>query len=177
MLRQGFRRLLGAGSRSLSTSAARLEEAAAAAAGPKEFTDAWTKFAPPQLNPPEYPSKFVSTPSTGESLVQGELFPVNFYTPHGIICDGVKVRRRAQPTANAIINVTDQHAESHHLRPLICMHCMHLLYNILITVRMCRRTLDAQLLTSLPYHVPLTRIRGTLLVSVLAEGHRHPARH
>mmetsp|Transcript_34432 Transcript_34432/g.76512 ORF Transcript_34432/g.76512 Transcript_34432/m.76512 type:complete len:205 (+) Transcript_34432:125-739(+) len=87
MFRQAARRLLGAGQRALSTSAARFEEVAAPA-GPKEFAEAWAKKAPATLAVPELPSNFVKATSTGDSKAQGDLFPVNFYTPHGVLCEG-----------------------------------------------------------------------------------------
>ncbi len=58
MLRQAARRLLSAG-RSVSTSAARLEEGAQASAGAKEFTEAWLKKAPSTMEPPQLPSNFL----------------------------------------------------------------------------------------------------------------------
>lgn len=101
MLRQAARRLLSVSHRSVHTSAALLEEAAAVPAGLKEFADSWAKKAPQTLVVPEVPSNFIKSQSTGESLVQGELFPVNFYTPHSVLSDGVMVRpvapRRNRP--------------------------------------------------------------------------------
>lgn len=90
MLRQAAKRLMGAGFRNLTTSAARFEEAAAPA-GPKEFVEKWSKVAPSTMALPELPTNFIKSGSTGESLAQGDLFPVNFYTPHGVIADSKQV--------------------------------------------------------------------------------------
>ncbi len=66
-------------------------EEAAAPAGPKEFTEAWNKKAPSTMPVPLMPSGFLKAAATGESKVTGDLFPVNFYTPHGIIADMAQV--------------------------------------------------------------------------------------
>lgn len=87
MLRHAARRLVGAGQRGLSSSAASLEEAVPA--GKKEFYDAWAKRAPSTLVPPELPSTYAGGMGP-ESQVQGDLFPVNFYTPHSVLSDGAK---------------------------------------------------------------------------------------
>ena len=90
MLRNAAKRLLGAGQRCLSTSAARLEEAAAPA-GPKEFAEAWAKKAPSTMGLPLLPSNFLKASATGDSKVNGDLFPVNFFTPHGILAEMAQV--------------------------------------------------------------------------------------
>lgn len=87
MFRNAARRLLAVGQRTISSSAVALEEAAVPA-GPKEFAEAWTKKAPSTLAVPEVPSKFTSVAT--ENQTQGDLFPVNFYTPHSVLADGVK---------------------------------------------------------------------------------------
>ncbi len=92
MLRNAARRMLGVAQRGLTTSAMRAEEAAAPA-GPKEFTAAWDKFSSNNMNLPEFPSNFLKTTSQGESVAQGDLFPVNFYTPHGVLSDMKQVGR------------------------------------------------------------------------------------
>jgi len=84
LLRQGSQMARG-----ISTSAARLE-GEAAPAGVKEFQEAFLKFAPSTMNMPEFPSQFLKEESK-ESAADGELFPVNFYTPNGMIAEG-KVR-------------------------------------------------------------------------------------
>lgn len=90
MLRQAAKRLLGAGQqRLLTTSASRLDEFATPA-GPKEFSEMWLKKAPSTMEVPQMPSNFLKATATGESKVQGDLFPVNFYTPHGMLADGVQ---------------------------------------------------------------------------------------
>lgn len=80
--------------RPLTTSALRLDEFATPAGG-KEFTDLWAKKAPSNLDVPEFPTKFLKSQSTGDSMVQGDIFPVNFYTPHGVLADGAKVSGHA----------------------------------------------------------------------------------
>ncbi|GLC35101.1 hypothetical protein PLESTB_000554500 [Pleodorina starrii] len=87
MLRNAARRLLAVGQRSVSTSAMCLEEVAIPA-GPKEFAEAWAKKAPSTLAVPELPSNFTNVST--ESQTQGDLFPVNFYTPHSVLADGAK---------------------------------------------------------------------------------------
>jgi F-type H+-transporting ATPase subunit delta len=72
-------------------SQARLDEAAQAA-GVKEFTELWNKKAPSTLAPPEFPSNFAKEDAEG-SKVQGDLFPVNFFTPHSIVADNKQVGR------------------------------------------------------------------------------------
>jgi hypothetical protein len=76
--------------RGISTSAARLQEEAAPA-GVKEFTEAFVKFAPSTMNPPEFPSQFLPEEAARDSAADGEQFPVNFFTPNGAIAEG-KVR-------------------------------------------------------------------------------------
>ncbi|KAG2501389.1 hypothetical protein HYH03_001177 [Edaphochlamys debaryana] len=87
MLRHAARRLLAAGQRSVSTSSRCMEEVAVPA-GPKEFTEAWNKKAPSTLLVPELPSNFTNVST--ENQTQGDLFPVNFYTPHSVLADGAK---------------------------------------------------------------------------------------
>lgn len=83
-----------AGARAISTSVARAEEAAPA--GVKEFAEAWSKFAPSTMNLPEFPSQFLEAETARDSAADGEQFPVNFYTPNGVIAEGkVRVRLRA----------------------------------------------------------------------------------
>jgi hypothetical protein len=96
MLRQAARRLLvlgeATGQRAIATSAQRLEDATAqAGVGPKEFAEAWLKKAPSTMDVPQMPSSFLKSSATGESKVNGDLFPVNFYTPHGVLADGKQV--------------------------------------------------------------------------------------
>lgn len=76
--------------RSLSTSASRLEEASPS--GPKEFLEIWNKKAAIGMDPPLLPSSFLKASGTGESKAHGDLFPVNFYLPHGVLCDMKEVR-------------------------------------------------------------------------------------
>lgn len=93
MLRQVARRLLAQASstsRALTTSAARMEETAAPA-GPKEFAELWNKKAPNNMDVPQLPSSFLKATSTGDSKTSGDLFPVNFYMPHGVLCDMAQV--------------------------------------------------------------------------------------
>ncbi|PNH06667.1 ATP synthase subunit delta', mitochondrial [Tetrabaena socialis] len=87
MLRNAARRLLAAGQRSVSTSTVCMEEAAIPA-GPKEFAEAWLKKAPSTLEAPAVPSTWTNVST--ENQTQGDLFPVNFYTPHSILADGAK---------------------------------------------------------------------------------------
>jgi hypothetical protein len=100
MLRQlGAVGRLGTGLlRSITTSAARLE-GEAAPAGVKEFTEAWQKTAPSTLALPELPTNFLQ-PEAGETAADGERFPVNFFTPHGVVAQ-VKVRRARRATGAA----------------------------------------------------------------------------
>jgi hypothetical protein len=86
MLRRSAQRLWQQGWRSLSTSAALREGEAAAPAGVKEFTEAWAKAAPSTMNVPEFPSQFLEA-EAAEGAVDGEKFPVNFYTPSGVIAE------------------------------------------------------------------------------------------
>ncbi len=71
-----------------------LEGELAQAAGPKEFTDLWNKKAPQTLGVPELPSNFISDKGS-ESKVQGDLFPVNFFTPSSVVAEGKQVRALA----------------------------------------------------------------------------------
>jgi hypothetical protein len=82
----------GALARGISTSAARLEEAAPA--GVKEFAEAFTKIAPSTMNLPQFPSSFLGAEAARDSAAEGEQFPVNFYTPDGVVAEG-KVRAAA----------------------------------------------------------------------------------
>lgn len=71
---------------------ARLDDAVAQAAGAKEFTDIWNKKAPGTMLVPELPSLFLAAKLAGkEKGVQGDLFPVNFFTPHCIITEAEQV--------------------------------------------------------------------------------------
>jgi hypothetical protein len=72
----------------LTTSARLLaDDAPPAPAGPKEFLEAWSKVVTSNLVAPELPSNYLDTGATGESLADGENFPVNFYTPHGAVAE------------------------------------------------------------------------------------------
>eukprot|EP00798_Chlamydomonas_sp_ICE-L_P032224 gene32224-16783_t len=90
MLRQATRRLLGFGQqqqRLLTTSASCMDDFASPA-GPKEFSAKWSKIAPSNMDLPQFPSNFLKAEATGESKVSGDNFPVNFYTPHGLLSNG-----------------------------------------------------------------------------------------
>lgn len=108
MFRQVARRLIGAGQRNLTTSAARLEETAAPA-GPKEFAAAWEKFATNNLNLPEFPSNFLKTQATGESKAEGDLFPVNFYTPYGLMADMKQKDTVILPGVDGVFGIKANH--------------------------------------------------------------------
>jgi F-type H+-transporting ATPase subunit delta len=109
MLRHAARRLLSTGQRAVSTSAGSFAEAEAAVpAGAKEFLDAWSKKAPSTLVPPELPSNFATGLST-DSQVQGDLFPVNFYTPSSIIADGVKKDGATLPGIDGVFGLKANH--------------------------------------------------------------------
>lgn len=82
LLRQGA----GLAVRGISTSAARMEEAAPS--GVKEFTEAWGKIAPSTLGLPEFPSSFLAPETARDAAADGETFPCNFYTPTGVIAEG-----------------------------------------------------------------------------------------
>lgn len=84
-----MRRALGLVQRNFTSSAARFDEAASPA-GPKEFAAAWLKKAPSTMEVPQFPTNFLSSGASGENMVEGDLFPVNFYTPHGVLCKGIK---------------------------------------------------------------------------------------
>jgi len=94
LLRAASRLVLQAGlqqqaARGVATSAARLDDGLAQAAGPKEFTDAWMKKAPSNMDVPQLPSNFLGK---AEALkTQGDLFPVNLCTPHGITAEAKMV--------------------------------------------------------------------------------------
>ena len=91
MLRVAASRL-ARGLRGISSSAARLDEAAAPA-GPKEFAEAWAKVAPSTLSLPELPSSFLEAAApAGDASADGDRFQVNFYTPTGVVAEA-KVRR------------------------------------------------------------------------------------
>lgn len=96
MFRQAARRLLAAGQRGLTTSASALEETSVAS-GPKEFAAWWEKMAPSTMDVPKFPSDFLKATAGGESLAQGDLFPVNFYTPHGVLASMAQVRGGGWP--------------------------------------------------------------------------------
>jgi hypothetical protein len=82
---------LARGLRGISSSAARLDEAAAPA-GPKEFAEAWAKVAPSTLSMPELPSSFLEPAApAADAGADGDRFQVNFYTPTGIVAEA-KVR-------------------------------------------------------------------------------------
>jgi F-type H+-transporting ATPase subunit delta len=104
MLRQTTKKLFDLGFRSLTTSAARFEEAVSSA-GPAKFAEAWAKHAPSTMELPLFPSSFVKPDET----VQGDLFPVNFYTPEGIICDGVKKDTVVLPGIDGVFGVKANH--------------------------------------------------------------------
>lgn len=94
MLRHLSGRLLQHGlRRGISTSSAALEEGLAAPAGPKEFIEAWHKAAPSTMNVPELPSSFLVPEKEGEPSTDGERFPVNFYTPHGVVAENKVIPR------------------------------------------------------------------------------------
>lgn len=78
-------------SRALSTSGASLSEGEPAPAGVKEFTEAWQKVAPSTMNLPEFPSGHLAAETARDAAADGDLFPVNFYTPNGVIAE-TKVR-------------------------------------------------------------------------------------
>lgn len=86
MLRQLASRVARIGSRGISTTAARLE-GEAAPAGLKEFSEAWTATAPSTMAVPEINASFLEQPGDGQSLADGDRFPVNFYTPYGVIAE------------------------------------------------------------------------------------------
>lgn len=72
--------------RGISTSAAMLEEAAPA--GVKEFTEAWSRIAPSTMNLPEFPSAHLAPETARDAAADGDQFPVNFYTPNGVVAEG-----------------------------------------------------------------------------------------
>jgi hypothetical protein len=41
---------------------------------------------------PELPTNFLPDKGSTESKVQGDLFPVNFFTPHSLLSEGKQVR-------------------------------------------------------------------------------------
>lgn len=108
MLRLSAGRLRAVASRWFTTSAARCDEAAAPA-GMKEFTDLWMKKAPSTMAVPEFNAQFVSLPATGESLAEGELFPVNFYMPHSVICQAAKKDTVLVPGMNGVMGIKASH--------------------------------------------------------------------
>jgi hypothetical protein len=72
----------------VSLQSARLEEVAQAA-GPKEFTEMWTKRAPSNMDVPQLPS--LQMRKSEAMKTQGDLFPVNLCTPHSVISDAKQV--------------------------------------------------------------------------------------
>ena len=54
----------------------------------------WNKKAAIGMDPPLLPSSFLKASGLGESKAHGDLFPVNFYMPHGVLCDMKEVRSR-----------------------------------------------------------------------------------
>jgi hypothetical protein len=101
MLRQLASRVARFGSRGISTTAARLE-GEAAPAGLKEFSEAWTASAPSTMVVPDTNEAFMEQKGDGQSLADGEKFPVNFYTPYGILADS-KVRTTSMPRAAPLL--------------------------------------------------------------------------
>ncbi len=99
MLRQAASRLLRQGLRGVSTSAARLEEAAAPA-GAKEFVAQWQKSAPSTLSLPELPTNFLEEEAPADTGAEGDRFLVNFYTPNGIVAE--KKVREQRPLIKSI---------------------------------------------------------------------------
>ena len=77
--------LASAAARALSTSGAPREEAAPA--GVKEFTEAWARIAPSTMNLPEFPSAHIAAESARDAAADGDTFPVNFYTPNGMLAE------------------------------------------------------------------------------------------
>ncbi|KAG2432240.1 hypothetical protein HXX76_009159 [Chlamydomonas incerta] len=106
MLRNAARRLMAVGQRGISTSAMTMEEVAVPA-GPKEFTEAWNKKAPSQLVVPELPSNFTNVSTDNQT--QGDLFPVNFYTPSSVLADGVKKDGVTLPGVDGYFGVKANH--------------------------------------------------------------------
>ncbi|KAJ9526799.1 ATP synthase [Haematococcus lacustris] len=106
-------RLLSSGAgclRSIATSAARLDETAQTAAGVKDFTALWNKKAPSTLSVPEFPSNFLPDDGKpGESKVQGDLFPVNFFTPHSILCQAKQRDTVILPGMEGVFGVKANH--------------------------------------------------------------------
>jgi F0F1-type ATP synthase epsilon subunit len=76
-------------------------------AGPKEFADAWLKKAPSTLAVPELPSNFTNV--SADSQTQGDLFPVNFYTPSSMIADGAKRDGVTLPGVDGMFGVKANH--------------------------------------------------------------------
>lgn len=106
-----FGRLANSGAsvlqRSIATSAIALEEAQAA--GPKEFSALWAKKGPQNLDAPEFPSNFLSKGLSPESQVQGDLFPVNFFTPHSIITDAKQKDTVILPGMEGVFGIKANH--------------------------------------------------------------------
>jgi hypothetical protein len=86
MLRQLASRVARIGSRGISTTSARLE-GEAAPSGLKEFSEAWIATAPSTMAVPDTNASFLEQPGDGQSLADGDRFPVNFYTPYGVIAE------------------------------------------------------------------------------------------
>jgi len=130
------RRLLGSGmlQRGLTTSAARLDEVVAQSAGPKEFQDLWTKKAPSTMSVPELPSDFIAAKGL-DIKVQGDLFPVNFFTPHSIITEAKQKDTVILPGTEGMFGVRATHVPViSQLRPgLVEMHAGELVEKYFIS--------------------------------------------
>ncbi|GBF99996.1 ATP synthase subunit delta mitochondrial [Raphidocelis subcapitata] len=101
LLRQGAQ-----AARGIASSAAALEEAAPA--GVKEFTEAWVRVAPSTMNLPEFPSSFLPAEGARDAAADGDLFPVNFYTPNGVIAEG-KIEQVVLPGVEGYFGVKANH--------------------------------------------------------------------
>ncbi|KAF5842037.1 ATP synthase [Dunaliella salina] len=92
--------------RCIASSSARLEEVAQQA-GPKEFTEMWTKRAPSNMEVPQLPS---SHQRKAESMkAQGDLFPVNLSTPHSMIADATQKDTVVLPGMEGLFGVKANH--------------------------------------------------------------------
>lgn len=94
--------------RALHTSAAVLNEGEPAAAGVKEFTEAWQKIAPSTMNLPEFPSAFLAPETQRDAAADGDQFPVNFYTPTGVIAE-TKIEQVILPGVDGVFGVKANH--------------------------------------------------------------------
>lgn len=94
--------------RSIATSAVALDELAQAA-GPKEFSELWAKKGPQTLGVPEFPSNFLPDTSSAESKVQGDLFPVNFFTPSSVLAEGKQKDTVILPGMEGVFGVKANH--------------------------------------------------------------------